>query len=356
MIVKSERNRILRVIRVVIFSLWGLAPASLMATDVANLYTAEVLTAGKSEEELEEAVASALKSVLVKITGDASGAGNSVSVLIDGAMSFLERYSYIESSETDLVYLSATFDQSILNSELTTLEIPIWGKERPNTLFKVLVDTGFGYEDPQHEQYDLLLKMLSERARYRGLPIKFSQKQNFEKVNVELFSSADSGIKENFHHEGLGQKYPSSCIVIVNLKETHGDIWEASWSLSVGGEDTQFRSEGELIDIVTSEIVDSVVDRIAEIFLEPIIVRRPEVIEMGIIGLTRSTEFLGVLAYLSKLDLVDNVSISSMQTEQISLTVSTRKSRRELLQSIAFGNHLRLVSESPIIYDLSNRN
>ena len=94
--------------------------------------------------------------------------------------------------------------------------------------------------------------------------------------------------------------------MLVNFKETHGDIWEASWSLSIGGEDTQFRSEGELIDIVTSEIIDSVVDRIAEIFLEPIIVRRPEVIEMGIIGLVRSTEFLGVLAYLSKLDLVDN--------------------------------------------------
>ena len=157
MIVESERNRILRVIRVVIFSLWGFAPASLMATDVANLYTAEVPIYGKSEEELEEAVGSALKSVLVKITGSASGAGDSVIVLVDGAMSFLERYSYIESEETDLVYLSATFDQSILNSELTTLEIPIWGKERPNTLLKVLVDKGFGYEDPQHEQYDVLL-------------------------------------------------------------------------------------------------------------------------------------------------------------------------------------------------------
>ena len=72
---------------------------------------------GKSEGELEEAVGLALKSVLVKIT-EALGAGDSVIVLVDGAMSFLERYSYIESEDTDLVYLSATFDQSILNSEL----------------------------------------------------------------------------------------------------------------------------------------------------------------------------------------------------------------------------------------------
>ena len=356
MIVESQRNKVFEAIRVVIFSLWGLTPASLMAIDVANLYTAEVPISGKSDDELEEAVGSALKSVLVKITGNASGAGDSVSVLIDGAMSFLERYSYLESGETDLVYLSATFDQSILNSELTTLEIPIWGKERPNTLLKVLVDKGSGYEDPEHEQYDLLLKMFSERARNRGLPIKFSQKQILGKINDELFSSANSGIKENFHEKRLGQKYPASCIVLVNLKETHGDIWEAFWSLSIGDEETQFRSEGDLIDIVTSEIIDSVVDKVAAVFLEPIIVRKPEVIEIGIIGLARSTEFLGVLAYLSKLDLVDNVSISSMQTEQISLTVSTRKSRRELLQSIAFGNYLSLVSESPIIYYLSTRN
>ena len=142
MILETKGNTVFRFIRVMIFSLWGFFPASLMAADVANLYTAEVPIYGKSEGELEEAVGLALKSVLVKITGSASGAGDSVIVLVDGAMSFLELYSYIESEDTDLVYLSATFDQSILNSELITLEIPIWGKERPNTLLKVLVDKG----------------------------------------------------------------------------------------------------------------------------------------------------------------------------------------------------------------------
>ena len=356
MIVKTKRNRVFRTIRVMIFSLWGLAPASLMAADVANLYTAEVPISGKSEGELEEAVGLALKSVLVKITGNTSGAGDTVSVLIDGAMSFLERYSYIEGEDTDLVYLSATFDQSILNSELTTLEIPVWGKERPNTLLKVLVDKGFGYEDIQHEEYDFLLKMFSELARNRGLPIKFSKKQSLERVDGELFSLDYSGVEHDFLEEGLEQKYPASCVVVVNLRESNGDIWEASWSLSIGEEETKFQSEGDLLDIVTSEIIDSVADRVAEIFLDPNIVRNPEAIELGIIGLARSTEFLEVLAYLSKLDLVDNVSISSIQKEQINLSVSTLKSRRELLQSIAFGNYLRLVSESPIIYRLSTGN
>ena len=202
----------------------------------------------------------ALKSVLVKITGNASGAGDTVSVLIDGAMSFLERYSYIESEETDLVYLSATFDQSILNSELTTLEIPIWGKERPNTLLKVLVDKGFGYEDPQQEEYDVLSQMFSERARNRGLPIKFSQKLSLESVDGERFSLDNSELEDDSIEERLEQKYPSTCIVLVNLKESNGGIWEASWSLSIGEEETKFRSEGDLIDIVISEIIDSVAD------------------------------------------------------------------------------------------------
>lgn len=356
MIVESERNRVLRAIRIVIFSLWGLTPASLMATDVANLYTAEVPIFGKSEVELEEAVRSALKLVLVKITGSSSGAGETVSALIDGAMSFLERYSYLESEETDLVYLSATFDQSILNSELTTLEIPIWGKERPNTLLKILVDKGLGYEYPQNEEYDFLFEMFSELARTRGLPIKFSQNQIFERGDDGLFSPVDSELEESFHHERLEQKYPASCILFVKLKESHGDIWEASWSLSIGDDETKFRTEGDLLDIVSFEIIDSVADRIAESFLQPIIVRKPKVVEIGVLGLTRSIEFLEVLAYLSKLDLVDKVSISSMQRKQINLIVSTLKSRRELLQSIAFGDHLKLVSESPLIYHTTTRN
>ena len=198
--------------------------------------------------------------------------------------------------------------------------------------------------------------MFSEHARNRGLPIKFSQKLSLESVDGERFSVNNSELEDDSIEEGLEQKYPSSCIVLVNLKESNGGIWEASWSLSIGEEETKFRSEGDLIDIVISEIIDSVVDRIAEVFLEPNFVRNPEVIELGIIGLARSTEFFKVLAYLSKLDLVDNVSISSIQKKQINLTVSTLKSRRELLQSIAFGNYLRLVSESPIIYRLRTGN
>ncbi len=354
--VETKGNRVFRAIRVMIFSLLGFVPASLMAADVANLYTAEVPIYGKSEGELEEAVGLALKSVLVKITGSASGAGDSVIVLVDGAMSFLERYSYIESEDTDLVYLSATFDQSILNSELTTLEIPIWGKERPNTLLKILVDKGFGYEDPQQEEYDVLLQMFSEHAGNRGLPIKISQKLSLESVDGERFSLDNSELEDDSIEERLEQKYPATCIVLVNLKESNGGIWEASWTLSIGEEETKFRSEGDLLDIVISEIIDSVADSVAEVFLEPNFVRNPEAIELGIIGLARSTEFFKVLAYLSKLDLVDNVSISSIQKKQINLRVSTLKSRRELLQSIAFGNYLRLVSESPIIYRLSTSN
>ena len=41
-----------------IFSLWGLNPASLMATDVANLYTAEVLTAGNQRTNLKRLLVS----------------------------------------------------------------------------------------------------------------------------------------------------------------------------------------------------------------------------------------------------------------------------------------------------------
>ena len=68
MMVETKGNRVFRAIRVMIFSLLGFVPASLMAADVANLYTAEVPIYGKSEGELEEAVGLALKSVLVKIT------------------------------------------------------------------------------------------------------------------------------------------------------------------------------------------------------------------------------------------------------------------------------------------------
>ena len=186
---------------------------------------------------------------------------------------------------------------------------------------------------------------------------KISQKLSLESVDGERFSLDNSELEDDSIEERLEQKYPATCIVLVNLKESNGGIWEASWILSIGEEETKFPSEGDLLDIVISEIIDSVADSVAEVFLEPNFVRNPETIELGIIGLARSTEFFKVLVYLCPNWIWSIMFLLALYKKSKSI-LGFLRSRAE--ESCFRASHLEitfwLVSESPIIYRLSTSN
>jgi len=326
------------------------------AGDVENLYSANVPVSDRSEKELERAVGLALKAVLVKITGDAAGAGNAATVLVDGAMSFLEQYSYLESTEQNALHLSAKFDQSILNAELTTLEIPIWGKERPDTFLGLLLDDvglrWFSMEDGVIEIQDLF----SKKAGERGLPLIFPEPEESTTLPLALLSDGQLGFTDALIYQELAEQYATPSVVLVSLKRVGTEIWESSWSLHLGSEKYSWKSEGDLIDLLISEVVDSVSDKISSTLLDPSVVQEPQEIDIEVVGLNRSTDFLKVLNYLAGLDSVNAVSVTSLRQQKVMLTVSTLRTRRELLQSIAFGNFLNLVSDNPITYDLNVMN
>ncbi|MEC9248028.1 MAG: DUF2066 domain-containing protein [Pseudomonadota bacterium] len=327
------------------------------AGDVENLYSANIAVSDRSEKELERAVGLALKAVLVKITGDAAGAGQAAVVLVDGAMSFLEQYSYLESTEQKALHLSAKFDQSILNAELTTLEIPIWGKERPDTFFGLLFDDvvglrWFSVEDGVRE----IQGLFSKKADERGLPLIFPDPEKLTILPLVSLSNGQLGLSEDLLYQEMVEQYAAPSVVLVSFRRVGTEIWESSWSLRIGNDKYSWNSEGDLIDLVISEVVDSISDKISSTLLDPSVVLEPQEIDIEVIGLNRSTDFLKVLSYLSGLDSVNAVSVTSLRMQKVMLTVSTLRSRRELLQSIAFGKFLNLVSDNPITYDLNVMN
>ena len=80
--------------------------------------------------------------VLIKLTGQSQISSNLpwVKTLIDGAESFIERYSFLEpvAKPNAGLNLLAAFDKNIKFQELETLEIRQWNSVRPTILFKMI--------------------------------------------------------------------------------------------------------------------------------------------------------------------------------------------------------------------------
>ena len=117
-----------------------LFPCIISAQMVSELYQARVLIADRSSEELARGFSEALVKVLIKLTGQSEVSSSMpwVKMLVDGAESFIERYSFEPKLENDTeLTLLAVFDKKILSQELKTLEIRQWNSVRPLTLFKL---------------------------------------------------------------------------------------------------------------------------------------------------------------------------------------------------------------------------
>ena len=142
----------------------------------ATLFTADVPVTSQTTSERKQALASAMASVLIKVSGDdAAPISKEGAQAIKNARRYLLQYRYDTASD-DLVeqgfplVLRAKFDEGKVSELLKQSELGLWPDNRPQTLLWVIVDTiDQGRAVLTSEPNPLVAGLLS-RADQRGLP------------------------------------------------------------------------------------------------------------------------------------------------------------------------------------------
>ena len=165
---------------------------------VEGLYQTKVFLNDRSTAELNRGFSEALVKVLIKLTGQSEISSNLpwVRTLIDGAESFIERYSFEPVSEPKIgLNLLAAFDKKILIQELKTLEIRQWGSVRPTILFEIAKkhEDSINLNNSDLNYYETINRKAIERAcqlssRNRGM---FSRMLDIQ-VNFTLVIKIDT--------------------------------------------------------------------------------------------------------------------------------------------------------------------
>ena len=139
--------------------------------------------------------------------------------LIDGAESFIERYSFEPVSEPKIgLNLLAAFDKKILIQELKTLEIRQWGSVRPTILFEIAKkhEDSINLNNSDLNYYETI----NRKAIERGLPVAFSESRSVQ-PNVGYSSEFYVSYKD---------RYPGSVEFSIktgvdNVTEVNAALW-----------------------------------------------------------------------------------------------------------------------------------
>ena len=326
-------KRILKARIVILFILLTFVPFGVPAKLVAELYQTKVFLNDRSTEELNRGFSEALVKVLIKLTGQSQISLNLpwVKTLIDGAESFIERYSFEPVSKPSAgLNLLATFDKKILTQELETLEIRQWNSVRPTILFKLV---GNSENLSKLNNFDkIYYERINHKAIDRGLPVA-----TFKMPKIQPNSRYPNELKFNNQ-----DKYPGSVEFAINVG-ANNDI-EIDATLMFLEEKQKFNFIEVDPETAASKLVDLVADYVAKTVLLNFGETKTQEVVLEFFNVNSRKEFERLLAYLSELEQIENIFIRSVEATSLKLEIIVKGGLRGFEQSVLYSEVLRKIS------------
>lgn len=154
----------LRVLSLVWAAAWMIAaPAG--AVTLGNLYEADQPVPNNSRDA---AFVEALKTVVVRVSGQRD-APNRLGAALNDPRKYVQRFGFTADN-----VLQVGFDSVSIDRLLQEAGLPIWGRERPETLVLLNVVEPDGYAHwITGDQPNVQKEILARAARQRGLPLKW---------------------------------------------------------------------------------------------------------------------------------------------------------------------------------------
>ena len=308
------------------------------AARVDGLYQAEVeLVDGR-----EAAFRAALGKVLVRVTGRRDAAQRpELAELLDNAAAYAQQFRQPAPDR-----LWAAFDGAALERELTRLEQPVWGAERPSTLLWIAVDAGGGKRfvvasgAELAEEADVRAQAV-EAARERGIPVVFPLRDAEDRARAS-FAEVWGGFEDSIL--AASQRYGADAVLVGRLAA--GDMGHGRWTLY--GADGAERWSGGVADSI-GRLADGFAARFAVVSSGG-----ARTIRVAVAGVDTVEDYGRISQFLGRLTAVQSFGVESVERDQVVFRVAMRGEPATLDEAVRLGGVLRPAAGQPG-HDLSYR-
>ncbi len=317
------------------------------AVTVPNLYRATVTPDPAAADRRTAAIQAAMARVLIRVTGNRNAPFDpDLQTMVTGAGRYLNSYGLDRQGQAQVGFIPSQVEQ-----DLTMLQKPVWGPERPLTLLWIAVDDGAGgrallgandtpqlgaESTPQMTELLAALRMeLTAVADERGLPVQWPL-LDLEDLSAVTFADVWGGFEDRV--AAASQRYRADAILIGRVRPDVGGN-EVQWLLVVGGE------RQTLAGFQLRDGLDAAADRFAMQFAT---VGGAGAALITVRNVQTSADYDRVISYLERQSVLANVDVDSFENGVLSLHATARGEGRVLERILSLGTVLRPVSgESP---------
>ncbi len=283
-----------------------LFPGWAAAVSVNGLYTATVRVADRSEAARSVALADALNVVLAKVSGRLDAASKLGAALGNPAR-LVQRSGYVTGGQ-----LEVGFDSEAINALLDRGGLPLWDRERPNTLVV----------------YPAALQGLREAraatelaAKNRGLPLVWANAEASEQYPASALTQIAA----------LGQRYEADAVLLARMTGSEQSAANLRWQVVFRGASQEAGGGAETGPGLAAE-------QISRYYA----VSSKEAIRlvMDVSGVDSIDAYANTLNYLGGLLLVRGVAVEALQGGTLRLLVDLRGTAETLQRVLAVDQRL----------------
>lgn len=311
------------------FVLISLIATNGFAADVANLYQSQLPVSSQSEEDRQQVAPEVLRQVILKVVGDRAELDTvDITPILLQTEQLTQQYQYHrinkisdDLTQPDKLEVLLTFNEAGLNQSLADVGLPIWGESRPEVLLWLAVDNGRKRKIIGADQDNMRIPAaIKHAADMRGLPLLMPLMDLQDQGQVK-FADLWAGFSESVLQAST--RYAAQVVLMARVSVAKNGAIEVRWQSLINGESEQWQSRGNLDQALRAGI-DELTDRLARRFSQVVTSRYGQYYSLQISNVRDYADYSRVINYLSKVQYVSDVQISSLIADQVDISISLK--------------------------------
>lgn len=353
----------------ILLSIMTILPVSSINADIVrHLHEAEVPVEGQGREERVYVVREALKEILVRISGRNEAAVLAEDeTLVPRPTLFVQQFRYRKFKSDEVIpanpvdgakpytqKLWLRFTEKTVAKLLRQQGFPVWGKTRPATLVWLVVDDQkqrvlIGNSTPHISRTHI-----EQEATKKGLPFRLPLLDLADQSKLQV-----TDVWGNFEDTILAasSRYQTEAVLVGRIYLSFAKTWNTRWSLYSAGQRYDWEvSNSESLRAAVKEGLAKTGEVLSIRFAQVDTLLDNSKTLLQVKNISNLKTYNRVIKYLKSLSIVSHVQVYQVNTDNVIFSITSRRGRLGVAQSIALGHVLVADDSQPVIRVESSEN
>lgn len=324
--------KILQILTFIVVMLLGIPS---FAAVIPNLYNAQIPVATQNPADRNAALQAAYNSVLIKVTGNNRIVQNiQIKKSAANIEQYIQQYSYQTNTDTNSnaypYQLVVQFDPEAVNQTLIAAKLPIWGQDRPLTIFWIATTINGEQRLLSASDSGPISNALDKAAQVYALPILFPI---LDLSDLNQLSVTDVLGRFVAPVVQASVRYGSNAIVMINIEQQNNQ-WKSLWTLVTANAPQSWQVQGGNIDQVITDGMTRLVGMLSQQFALKG-ASQSSTVNLQIQGITSLSDYARATRYLQRLSVVKKLTLVGLTNHQATFQLRLAGDSAALQKAIA---------------------